>query len=54
MKTYKFKTVSFQPLTGRHSEDTQWTNIKDLIEKTYKQVVLEKQICGMLLMGLDI
>ena len=35
MKTYKFKTVSFQPLTGRHSEDTQWTNIKDLIEKTY-------------------
>jgi putative transposase len=30
MKTYKFKVKSFQPLT-----DTQWANIKDLIEKTY-------------------
>jgi putative transposase len=30
MKTYKFKVVSFKPLT-----DTQWANVKDLIEKTY-------------------
>ena len=35
MKTYKFKSecrpvVSFKPLT-----DTQWANVKDLIDKTY-------------------
>ena len=42
MKTYKFKTVSFQPLT-----DTQWTNIKDLIEKTYRQAIPTLEAVGL-------